>query len=572
MSTEINEGLPVAQQPPLQRMKRRHADLLSARSTHDPVWKELSENILPRRARFFTSEANKGTKKETKIYNSTPTAASRTQSAGMMSSISSPARKWMKLTTEDIELRELEGVKLYLDQVEEKILATLKKSNVYNCLHNVYGDIGTFSVAALMLEEDDETVIRGKVFPIGSYCLGQNAKGIVDTCFREYRMTTRQLVEEFTAANCSAKVQDQHRVGRFEEEHDVVFAIYPNADYEEGRLGAKGMPFSSCWYEKNSSEVGPDAKFLHEGGFEEWPLPSPRWSLTGEDVYGSCPGTEALGDAKMLQLLEKRKMQAVDKVVNPPMRAPTSLIGQRSSLLPGDVTHVDGNGAGQKFEPAMEIQPQALNEFREAIRECEARIKDAYFATLWLIMQRIDAGKMTATEVSARQQEQMLLLGPVMERLEDELLSVLIMRVYGILLRKGLLPEPPEELQGQALKIVYVSVMAQAQKLLGTANIERLVSFAGSMSAVFPDVVDKIDADQVMDEYGDAVGVPSRIIRSDDKVAEVRAARAQQVAAAQQAEKAAAMVQGAKVLSETDTASDNALTRLLGGVSSPSAA
>lgn len=214
----------------------------------------------------------------------------------------------------------------------------------------------------------------------------------------------------------------------------------------------------------------------------------------------------------------------------------------------------------------MTIHPQALVAFEAKIREYESRIDSTYYGDLTLMLQRIGAGKMTATEVTARQQEQMLLLGEVMERLENELLRPLLFRVFMILYRLGRLPPIPEELQGVELKWEFVSVMAQAQKLLGTANIERLLSLVGNLFAVKPDVMDKIDTDQAVDEYADALAVPPSVVRSDDEVAEIRKAKAEQAAAAEQAQKMAAAAQGAKVLSETDTSGDNALTRLMGNV------
>ena len=571
-STDVSTDLPYSEQSKLGRLKRRHSALKTERAAYDPAWKEAAENILPRRARFFTQDANKGGKKESKIYNSKPTSASRTQASGMMASISSPARKWMKITTTLPELRELAPVKEWLDIVEERVLAAFSKSNIYNCLHNVYADIGTFGTSAMLVEEDPDTIVRAYVFPIGSYCLAQNAKGEVDTIFREFQMTSRQLVDMFGEENCSQSVRDDVNQGRLDKWNDVVLVIQPNGDYQPERIGAAGKEISTCWYEARTPDEGPDAKPLRESGYSERPWMTPRWNVTGEDVWGTGPGTEALADAKMLQLLEKRKMQAFDKVVNPPMRAPTSLMGGRSSLLPGDVTYVDGSSPGQTFSPAMELNPMALPAFRQEIRECEMRIEDAYFASLWLTMQRIDAGKMTATEVTARQQEQMLLLGPVMERLEDELLRPLVERVFAVLTRNRLIPPPPDELEGQELKIDYVSIMAQAQKLLGTANIERFVTFVGHLHAVDQNAIDKLDLDQSIDEYGDAIGVPARIIRSDDKVAAIRQARADAAAQQPQQVDAAAAVQGAKGLSETDTGQDNALTRMLGNLSSPNVA
>ncbi len=536
------------------------------RASWDPLWMELSDNILPRRGRFFMNEQNRadlGADKKRRLINSKPTIAARTLRALMMSGMSSPARRWFLGTVSDAALKEVASVKAWCVAVETWIRDTLKKSNIYQCLDNVYGDLGTFGTSALYVEDDLEAGIRGYVFPIGSYSLANNARLEVDTCFREVAMTVRQLVEQFGIENCSQVVKDHHENNRFDQWIQVTHLIQPNTDYEPGKLGTKGMKFSSCWFE-TASAGAPDDKFLREGGYAESPLMTPRWNVTGEDVYGSdCPGMEAIGDAKVLQLTCRREEQAFDKVVNPPMAA-TGLIGQRSSTLAGDVTQLAG--VGGKYEPAIVINPSALTEFAKKIDRLERSIESDYYADLALMMQRIEGGKMTATEVTARQQEQMLLLGSVMERSEEELLRKLLYRVFMIGYRSGQLPPAPEELRGVELKFDFVSIMSQAQKLLSTANIERMLSLVGNLFAVQKDVMDKINTDQAIDEYADALAVPPGIIRSDDEVAMMRQQRAQQAQQVAQAQQMAAAAQGAKVLSEADTSGDNALTRLLGNV------
>jgi hypothetical protein len=358
-------------------------------------------------------------------------------------------------------------------------------------------------------------------------------------------------------------VQGHFKNKRLDDWVEVTHLIQPNPNYQPGKIGPAGMKYSSCWFETKSSGDSDD-KFLREGGYEENPIMTPRWNVTGEDVYGTdCPGMEAIGDAKVLQLTCRREEQAFEKVVNPPMKG-IGLVGQRSSLLAGDITYLDGQGAA--YEPAIAINPNALREFALKIDRLERSIESAYYADLALMMQRIEGGKMTATEVNARQQEQMLLLGSVMERSEEELLRKLLYRVFMICWRRGLLPMPPEELRDVELKFDFVSIMSQAQKLLSTANIERMLSLVGNLVGVQPDAMDKVDTDQAIDEYGDALAVPPGMIRSDDEVAKLRQARAQAAQAQAQAEQMMGAAQGAKVLSEADTSGDNALTRLLGNV------
>lgn len=556
---------------PRQRYLERHQFLKTERSSWDAHWKELAEHILPRRSRFQSSERNKGEKKSNQtIINGTPTWSARVLAAGMMAGITSPARPWFRLTTPDPEMAEFGPVREWLHVCEERLRMAFARSNTYMGLQLVYQDLGVFGSTAMLLEEDQEDVLRTYVFPVGQYCLATSERLAVDTIFRELSMTVRQVVRMFGLESCSRKVQDAYREHRLDEWVDVLHLIEPNSDVQPGKLGVAGQRFKSCWLEKNCPTDEPG--FLREAGYHEFPLMAPRWTVTGEDVYGASPGMEALGDCRALQVLEKRKAMAVDKIVNPPMAAPSALMNQRATLLPGDVTYVDAVAAGQGFRPAHEVPPMAVQVVGAEILRHEERIKTAFYADLWLMLSQSDSPQMTAREVAERHEEKLLQLGPVLERLQDELLDPLIDRAFGILLRNGMLPEAPEELSGSELRVEYISMMAQAQKLLGTSSIERLASFVGNLAAVKSDVLDKVNFDELVDEYGNALGVKPDLIRTDEEVAELRAERADQVAQAQAAESAANAVQGAKVLSETDMQGDTALSRLVNNIGGVAAA
>lgn len=294
-----------------------------------------------------------------------------------------------------------------------------------------------------------------------------------------------------------------------------------------------------------------------------------RWSVTGEDIYGSSPCMDALADIKMLQLMQKRKMQAIDKLVNPPMLADATLRSARTSLLPGDVTFVSGlqNSASAGFRPVYEINPR-IAELSEAIDAVQQRVRRVLFEDLMLMLAAGDNSQMTAREVEERHQEKLLVLGPVMERLNDELLSPLIERTIDLMGVRGMIPEPPPELEGKELQIEYISIMSQAQKLIGTASIERLVAFVGNLAGARPDVLDKVDFDQAIDEYGDMLGVPPKVIKGSDAVNSERKARAQAQQQQQMMDTIPAMRQGAdaaRLLSETDVGGVSALQRMMGG-------
>jgi hypothetical protein len=529
-----------------------------------PVWQELSEQILPDSGRFFlTDKARAGQRHDEAIINSTPRYACRVLAAGMMAGITSPARPWFHITTPDPDLAEFDPVKLWLAQVEDRIRQALARSNIYKQLSKLYYDLSTFGQCPLFVEEDPRDILRASVYPVGSYALAMNGRGQVDTLFRECGMTVRQLVEKFGLERCSSQVQVMAKnPGKQETWIDLLHVVMPRAASERATgYGGRSMPWKSCWL-----ELAADSRtdLLFEGGFEQCPLMAPRWETTGEDAYGSNnPGRMVLGDCKQLQLMESRKLQVIEKIADPPMQAPSSMRMERISLMPGDVNYVPGTSQ-QKFSPAYEVHPQALQGLRAEISAVEQRIRQGYYADLWLMFAEADAGQpITAREVAERHEEKMLQLGPVMENLEDELLDPLVDRTFGVLMRNGYLPPPPDELAGTELRIEYISMMAQAQKLLGTANLERLLGTAGNVAGVAPEIIDNFDLDETLRTLADMYGTPPKILRTKDAVARLRAAKAkaQQDAARMQAMGEAA--KGAQVLSQADMTSDNALTRLV---------
>lgn len=559
----------------LQRQKRRLSALKTERASFEPHWRELADNFKPRIGRFNIGEERKGNKKHQFIVNNTTTRAVNTLSSGLMAGLTSPARPWFRLTTPDPGMAETGAVKQWLHVVELKMRDLFLKSNLYNVLPSVYSELGLFGTALALVIEDDEEVFRLMPITIGRYWLATNYKSKVDTAYREMSMTVRQLVQQFGIENVSLRVQNMYKTGNLEAAITVIHCIEPNAEYQ-GKIGEHR--FRSYYYEHG----GDKDKYLRMSGFRESPILAPRWDVLAEDVYGSSPGMDSLGDAKEMQFQHRRKAQAIDKHVDPPMTAPTSLRNSRVTLIPGDVTYVDVGQGQQGFTPAYVIKPE-IRELREDIRETQERINAAFYVDLFLMLAMSDRRQITAREIEERHEEKLLMLGPVLERLNDELLDPLIDRVFSIMVERSrpywegiidgepIIPPPPEEMQGQELKVEYISILAQAQKLVGISSVDRLVGFVGQLAAVpqWADAVYKIDPLQLVDEYADMLGTSPRITRSDEDVESILAEQqqAQQIQAMGAAmgpiDQAASAL---KKMSETSVEGDNGLTRILENV------
>lgn len=543
-----------------QKLNKQLGLLKQERTSFESHWIDLSDYISPRSSRFLVSDANRDNRRNTKIVDPTCTLAERTLASGMMSGITSPARPWFRLALPDPAMMDFGPVKMWLETVQNRMNDMFNKSNLYQSLPIVYAQLGTYGTAAMAVLEDDEDIIRTYPFPIGSYYISNSARLSVDTVFREFRMTTRQLVEQFGLDAVSDTVKGQWATQNTEAWHDVIHAIYPNLNRATGKLDAKNKRFKSVYFEK-----GGEDKVLRESGYDEHPVLAPRWEVNGEDAYATnCPGMTALGQVKALQLEQKRKSQLIDKATNPPMIGPSSLKTQRVSLLPGAITYVDQITGQDGLRPAYQVNPNT-GDLLNDIQDTREIIRSAYFVDLFLMLQNINTRSMPVEAVNELREEKLLMLGPVLERLNDEFLDPLIDRAFSIMTRKGMLPPAPEVMQGMPLRIEYISVMAQAQKAIGVSSIERFVGFVGNVAQAKPEALDKLDVDQLIDTYADSVGVSPTVVVPDEKVQQIRQQRAEQQQQAQQMAMAQAAVAGAKDLSQAKLDQPNALTAIAGG-------
>lgn len=544
--------------------RKRYASLESEAGSWRDHWRQIAEQVRPRSVRMLANDVTtQGQRKDQAVINGTPFFASRTTAAGLMGGITSPARPWFLLTTPDRNVSKSAAGKAFLEEAAKEIREAFDRSNFYNALHSVYADLADFGTSCIIMEEDEEDSLRLFHLPVGSYFLAQSERLACDTLYRRTTMTVRQLVRKFGIDAVSQVVRTHWESKRYDEAIEVVHCILPAEDAEASRE-ANGKPWVSLWWEEKAQQ-GQEDRFLRVSGYEEKPFFAPRWETTGEDVYGTSPGMAALGDCRALQLLEKRKAQLIEKSTNPAMTGPAALRNTPISLLPGGFTPVDAPAAGNAFRPAHEVQPGAIEKTAQEIRETEARIRQAYYADLWLMLSQSD-GDMTAREVVERREEKMLQLGTVLQKLKDELLDPAVTRGFAILMRLGRLPPPPPEMQGQSLRIEFLSIMAAAQKLQGVTGVERLAVFVQTLSQSNQAALDKFDSDQAVVAYADMVGVPQALVRSDDEVEALRAQRAKAMQQQQVAAGAQQRADVAKTLADTDTAGSNALTEMMRGV------
>ena len=518
-------------------IERLHA-LEAQRESWLDQWREIGEYILPRRIMFVTDgqQPNRGESRQSRIIDSTASRAIRMLAAGMQGGLTSPARPWFRLRLTDSDLMEWSPVREYLNVIEREIYRILAGSNFYSAVHTVYTDLAGFATAVLYEEEDFDSLVRFKVVSPGEYCLAEGSQGLVDTVYRRFWMTSRQMHQRW-GDRVSQRIRDSLDRNPFQW-HQVVHSVQPNPNKNEKESDRESKAWESVYL-----EYAGDGKILARSGYDENPFMCPRWGTSGSDSYGRGPGDDVLPDVKTLQDMQRSVLKALHKMVDPPMRVPSGFKG-RLSLIPGSVTMVDPNAPESAIGPLYKVSVDIASA-EQKIAAVQAAIRDGFFNDLFLMIQ--SRPNMTATEVAERHEEKLLILGPVIERQFSELLNPLLDRTWSILFRNSRhrLPPPPREAVGADLKVEYISLLAQAQKMIGTESLGRVTDYVGNLSRIRPDVLDKVDLDEAVDQFAEMMGAPPKVIRSDDLVAEIRQTRMQkeqEVTARQQA--AAALSQG----------------------------
>lgn len=540
--------------------------LKQERTSHETFWRDIERFILPEMTQFEANERNDGKKTHGAIFNGTATYSLRILAAGLMSGLTSPSRPWFELDPEDPGLRRHRATRIWLEDVEERMRLILLRSNFYQMLPVAYTGLGGFGTHAVTQLEDEKTVTRFYPHSIGSYVASTNHRNEVDTFIRDREFTVRQLIERFGEDGVSDEVRDKWRGknGGPEDAVEVIHAIFPNRAFSENSDGLRGKRYLSVYYEagKRGGSTGDEEnRFLQVRGFEEFPTSVPRWHASDEDVWGSGPGRDALGDVKSIQSYEKKSLKAVEKEVDPPLQAPASVRNQSISQLPGAINYYDDrnqNTISRLYDFKFDINGVELK-----IQQAEQRIKRAFYEDLFLMIANLDRREITAREIEERHEEKLLVLGPVLERLNAELLDPVVTRTFNIMARRGLLPLPPPELEGVDLNVRYTSILAQAQRMVGIASIDRFTGFIANVGGVAPEVLDKVDSDALVSEYHDALGVPERLLRPDEQVKQIRDARARAQAEQAQAEQAAAVAKATKDLSNSPVTGDSVLQRLV---------
>jgi hypothetical protein len=513
--------------PIVSQLDRRYRTLQSQRSNWEKHWQELADYMLPRKA-DIVKKRTQGDKRTDLIFDGTAIHAVELLASSLHGMLTSPSTPWFSMRYRDAALQRDDTANEWLELCMDQMYQHFNRSNFQQEIHELYYDLVVFGTAAFYVDSEGDG-LRFASRHIAEICISEDPSGRVDTVYRKFKLSARAIAMQFGEDKMPDVIEKDVKSDPYKE-HEVIHAVFPRGE-ARGPL-AKDKPVASVYY------LADGLALLSEGGFDEFPFMVPRFVKDSVSNYGRAPAMTALPDVKMLNKMSETTIKAAQKQIDPPLMAPDDGFVLPIRTTPGSLNFYR-SGTRDRLEP-LNIganNPLGLNmeeQRRNAIRQ-------AFYVDQLLLGQN---QTMTATEVLQRNEEKMRLLGPVLGRLQAELLQPLISRSFALLLRAGLLPAPPEELQGQDIDIEYVSPLAKAQKLTDLQSMLRGFEIMLQVSQVAP-VMDYLDDDKLVQYLVEVTGMPARVIKSQDEVNRMRRQQAEQQAQAQQQAEQQQLVQTA---------------------------
>jgi hypothetical protein len=509
------------------------------------LWDELSEFLLNNQSGLFLNSGTHnsigskipGSKKTQRVYSSIGMQAAQDLSAAFQGTITNPATVWSKIRMLDEDLNNDDKVVSWIADCNTRMHHKFAESNLYNEFGKAYQSFVVLANLCLLQEEDPDT----KEFIFTSLHLSQlawaeNMKGLVDMVCRKFEYTAKQCIERWGDKNHESilKAYEKNPQQVFE----FLHCIYPRdkGEYSPKKLTkASDRPIASIYIDLTNNVQ------VEEGGYYEMPIFSARWGLMPGERYGRGPGHLALPDVRTLNTLVQRGLETLALQVRPPILANSRDIIGPVEFKPGALSIVNNHVGFKEFVTQANVPA-----VEQSKKELANNIKALFFLDKLLLPPRTETGEMTAFEISQRVEQMQRVLGPVLSRLNQELLSPLIVRSFKSMLRNNeFLPTPDILLaRGINIDIVFVNQLARAQQIQDVSVIQQWVQGLSVIAQAKPEVLDNIDVDGLAKHTAKVLGVPEEAIANDPEIKKIREqrAKAQQAATIGQAAMTASTV------------------------------
>lgn len=522
------------------KLLRQYADLKTDRSGFESQWQSIADYGLGRRE-FSNTKITQGRKRMINIYDATYQLANDALAAALQSLLVNPAAQWFSLGPEDLDALRDEAAVAWFRRQTKRTYDIFNHPNAGFApqSHEMLSDVTGFGTGGFFVGERPAEGIFFSARSLPELFITTNSEGRVDGVFRRYGLTSVQAVEKFGKELVGPKITQAFEQGKVTDEWEFVQVVQPRQNVHGAGFGSRRFPIASY------DIMVADGRIMKESGYHEMPFMVPRWNQDTGESYGRGPGLQALPTQKALNIMERTRLIAAEKAVDPPLLISDNGMVSPARTQPGGQNIVRPQPGGI---PAMQyLESHSRFDVSEsAIAAYQNSIRGFFFHDL---LRAFDDPRMSATQVLELSARTIQLIGPPLFRLQVQWLEPMIERVYGLALRGGLFEEPPESIRGQNIQINYVSPASKAQQNSDVQSLLTVVGTAAEWGQVYPDVTDNIDPDEALRALADALPGNFNYIRPQRQVRSIRDAKnaaaqeaAQQETLAREAEAAAKVI------------------------------
>jgi hypothetical protein len=506
----------------------RHLGLLmSQQANFRRYWEEIAYYVMPPHATFLV-QPMEGLKRTERLFDETAVSANERFAAAIEQMLTPRSQEWHGMSSRHPQLAGNQKVEAFFEQFTQVLFALRyrPKANFASQTHECYMSLGAFGNMALFIDEELGSGIRYRTIPMQELAWAQDHQGRVDTVYRNFKLQGRQVVQMFPD-NVPKSVADTNKTNPYAE-HEIVHAVRPNKNREEGRRDARGMAYESIYICKT------DQVIIAQGGYRTFPYAIGRYSMAPRENYGRGPAMACFAAIRTLNEEKKTILRAGQKVVDPPIlvheEGVLEAFNQRAGAVNYGMLTSDGEELAKPFVTGANI-PLGL----ELMKLEMSAVNDAFLTSLFQIL--VESPNMTATEALIRAQEKGTMLAPTMGRQQSEFLGPLIEREIDLIynspsLRQMLPPIPPELLElGGYFDIEYKSPLTKSMRASEGTAIMQTVQSVGVLANIDPSVTDLFDFDKTAKRLAEINGFPADCYKTDDELAAARDAREKQQAA-----------------------------------------
>lgn len=503
---------------------REFGDAKTARGMFNLHYEDVARLVLPSFTNSFIGDYRQpGIERGEDMYDVTANTALFRLAAAMESMLTPRGATWHRIRMVDPYLMRKRAVQTWCDDVNAVLFhyRYSQAANFQSQQHDAYVSMGAFGTGSLFVDQlrgPGQTGLRYRNLHLGECYYAENHQGVIDSLYRRYRMTLRQVAQRFGADKLPEKLQ-----GIFDkkpnEEVFVMHCVKPREDYDPRRLDGKGMRYGSYYF------LDEEKTLLEESGYRTFPAPTARYLTAPGEVYGRSPAMMVLPAIKVLNAEKKTMLKAAHRAADPVLLVHDDGVLNGFTLKPGSLNAGAVNADGRPLVHALPVGDTRIG--KEAMDDERVGINDAFLVSLFQIL--VDQPQMTATEVLERAREKGALLSPTMGRVQSEMHGALIAREYDVLKAQGLIPPPPPEIvEARAeWKVEFDAPLNRAMKAEEGAGLQRSVQFAMEVAQAMqdPSTLDVFDFDTALPELADINSVPYRWMADPATVAAKRKQR-----------------------------------------------